>query len=427
MKSLEFNLNEFHVGTLNVDLKEDKYTFEYTNEWKDLGFEISPHLSFDSDISSGTIKRFLENLLPEGKGLDDLIAFTNISKNNIFALIKAIGFETSGALNFGNIESSTTPLFRQISDEELTSRIDEIESKSIIIWDQKQRLSLSGVQEKLPVLIKNGKVGLADGSLSSTHILKFQTKRNTNIVVNEYFCMSLAKKVGLTVAHVTFKRYGNHPVLMVERFDRIVEKEKIKRLHLLDGCQILDLPSSYKYERNFGSGRDVKDIREGASFQKLFEVTDLCQVPAKAKLQLLDWSIFNLIIGNSDAHGKNISFFIDKNGISVAPHYDMISILMHDGVDHDLAMAFGDEFDPGQIIGYPLRAFAEDIGLPPKLVSERIKIICKKVRDQMAHDTIDTSILSDNEKTFIQKLTVLISNKVNNLSTSANEMLMVSW
>jgi len=237
----------------------------------------------------------------------------------------------------------------------------------------------------------------------------------------------LAKKINLPVAGVTLKRYGDHPVLVVERFDRIVNKEKIQRLHLVDGCQILDLPSSYKYERNFGSGRDVRDIREGVSFQKLFEVANLCKVPAKAKLQLLDWSIFNLIIGNSDAHGKNISFFIDTNGITVAPHYDMLSILMHDGIDHDLAMAFGDEFDPDSIMGYPLRAFADDIGLPPKLISDRIKLLCKNVRHQIAHDTVDTGRLNESEKRFVHQLSKLISNRIETLSLSADEMLKVSW
>jgi len=427
MNTLEVNLNEYHVGTLSVNLKEDQYSFQYTNEWKVSGFEISPHLSFNGEISSGMIKRFLENLLPEGKGLDDLTAFTHISKNNIFALIKAIGFETSGALNFGNTHTSDTPQFRPISKEELTKRIDEIESKSIIIWDKKQRLSLAGIQEKLTVLLKDGKIGLADGSLSSTHILKFQTKRNINIVLNEYFCMSLAKQIGLSAASVSLERYGEHPVLMVERFDRVIEGDNVRRLHVIDGCQMLDLPSSYKYERNFGSGRDVKNIRDGVSFQKLFRTAELCQVPAKAKLQLLDWAIFNLIIGNSDAHGKNISFFVDKNGISIAPHYDMLCILMHEGVDHEMAMGFGDEFDPEQIKGYPLREFSDDIGLNSKLVSERIKLLCKNVQNILAHIQMDAGILSDNEKAFIQKLNKLIMERTTCLSNSAEEMIKVSY
>ena len=427
MNELEVKLNDLQIGILSIKGKDELYKFDYTSKWKQSGYEISPHLTFDKNITSGVIKRFLENLLPEGKGLEDLTSFTHISKNNIFGLIQAIGFETSGALGFGKTNKDTAPIFRPITDAELTQRIDEIESKSIIIWDKKQRLSLAGIQEKLPVLLKKGETGLADGGLSSTHILKFQTKRNDNIVVNEYFCMSLAKEAGLMVASVSLQKYGEHSVLMVERFDRIVDNDTVRRLHIIDGCQMLDLPSSYKYERNFGSGRDVKDIREGASFTKLFEAVNLCEVPATAKLQLLDWSIYTLIIGNSDAHGKNISFFLNKSGITVAPYYDMLSIIMHEGVDHELAMAYGDEFDIDNILGFPLRAFAEEIGLNPKLVSARIKTLCKNVKRALDHHTIDMLLFSEGERNFINKLQILIQKRINVLLISADEMLNVSW
>jgi len=427
MNELRVKLNDLPIGTISIKGKDEVYTFEYTDEWKQIGYEISPHLAFEKKISSGVIKRFLENLLPEGKGLDDLTSFTHISKNNIFGLIQAMGFETSGALSFGRAHKDTTPLFRPITEKELTQRIDEIESKSIIIWDKKQRLSLAGIQEKLPVLLNDEELGLADGGLSSTHILKFQTKRNENIIVNEYFCMSLAKEAGLMVAEVSVRKYGEHPVIMVERFDRVRDKNTVKRLHIIDGCQMLDLPSSYKYEKNFGSGRDVENIREGASFTKLFTVANLCEVPATAKLQLLDWAIYTLIIGNADAHGKNISFFVNKSGIKVAPYYDMLSIIMHEDVDHELAMAYGDEFDADNILGYPLRGFAEETGLNPKLVSTRIKIVCKNVRKALSDHTIDTTIFTNKEKNFMNDLHRLISRRIDTLLLSADEMLKVSY
>jgi len=427
MNELQVKLNELPIGIISIKGKDELYKFKYTDEWEESGYEISPHLTFDKSISSGIIKRFLENLLPEGKGLDDLTSFTHISKSNIFGLIQAMGFETSGALSFGKIHKETTPLFRPITEKELTQRIDEIESKSIIIWDKKQRLSLAGVQEKLPVLLKDGELGLADGGLSSTHILKFQTKRNENIVVNEYFCMSLAKEAGLMVAAVSLKKYGTHPVLMVERFDRVIAKNTVKRLHIIDGCQMLDLPSSYKYERNFGSGRDVENIREGASFRKLFEAANACEVPATAKLQLLDWAIYTLIIGNADAHGKNISFFVSQSGITVAPYYDMLSIVMHEGVDHELAMAYGDEFDAEKILGYPLREFSEQTGLNPKLVSTRIKKLCKNVKSALNNHSINMTLFSNAEKVFTDKLHLLISKSIDTLILSADEMLTVSW
>ena len=428
MHNLDVYINNHHIATLTLDGEEERYALTYDDTWVETGYEISPHLPFHTKIPSAKIKHFLENLLPEGKGLDDLTAFTHISRHNIYGLLQTIGFETSGALHFGNSRHDNTASFRPITEEELTKRIDMMESRSIIIWDKKPRLSLAGVQEKLPVLLKDGVLGLADGNLSSTHILKFQTPKHPHIVINEYFCMSLAQTIGLHVASVTLHKYGTHPVLMVKRFDRYVHNDgSIERLHIIDGCQMLDLPSSYKYERNFGSGRDVADIREGASFSKLFAAAKQCEVPAVATLQLLDWSIFNLIVGNSDAHGKNISFFIKKNGITIAPYYDILSILMHEEVDHELAMAYGDEFDPNQILGYPLRAFAAQTGLNPKLVSSRIKMLCEKVDVALTRKIIDMSLLNEEEYCFVENLKQLIVTRTKQLSTSADEMMRVSF
>ncbi|MCF6244372.1 MAG: HipA domain-containing protein [Sulfurovum sp.] len=427
MTSLNVNLDTKHIATIFYDSIENTFSFTYEEAWIKEGYEISPHLLFNNTISSSSIKNFLDNLLPEGKGLDDLTTFSHLSKNNIFGLIHAIGLETSGALHFGQLTKESKPCFRPITKEELTERIDEIESTSIIIWDKKPRLSLAGVQEKLPVLLKDGVLGLADGNLSSTHILKFQTKRNAHIVINEYFCMSLAKQSGLNVAVVNLHRYGTHPVLMVERFDRLIQADMVKRLHIIDGCQLLNLPSAYKYERNFGSSRDVSHVQEGASFSKLFKAANICSIPVTAKLQLLDWAIYTLIIGNADAHGKNISFFVSPSGIEVAPYYDMLSIIMHENVDHELAMAFGDEFDIDKILGYPLREFSQSSGLNPKLVSTRIKTLCNKVQKTLDAHTIELAILNDDEQSFILDLEKLITLRIIQLINASEEMLMVSY
>jgi len=272
---LKITMSDRLVASIWVDRDEETYKFEYSDEWIENGFAVSPHLKLHESSKSGVVRRFLENLIPEGKGLEDITQFAHISKNNTFALIKAIGYDTSGALMFGEHTNQYEELFRPITDEELANRISNIEESSIVIWDKKERLSLAGVQEKLPVIIKDGQIGLGDGTLSSTHIMKFQTKKHTNIVVNELFCMKLAKKINLSVAEVELYRFKEHPVLMVKRFDRIYKESRVERLHVIDGCQMLDLSSSHKYERNFGSGRDVKDVREGASFSKLFKSAEI--------------------------------------------------------------------------------------------------------------------------------------------------------
>lgn len=405
---LKITMSGQEVAFIWVDKIEEIYKFEYSQEWKEQGFEISPHIKLQESAKSGIVRRFLENLIPEGKGLEDITQFTHISKNNTFAIIKAIGYDTSGALMFGESHNKDEAIFRAISDDEIADRISHIEDKSIVIWDKKERLSLAGVQEKLPVIIKDGQIGLGNGLLSSTHIMKFQTKKHTNIVVNELFCMKLAKKIGLSVAQVALKRFKEHPVLMVKRFDRIYKDNRVERLHVIDTCQMMDLSSTHKYERNFGSSRDVKDIREGVSFSKLFKSADLCEVPAKAKLEMLNWSIFNLIIGNSDAHGKNFSFFVDERGIRPTPFYDMLCIIAHDNVEHDLAMAYSDEFNPDEVKAYQMREFAEDIGVNYKLVAQTMGKVSKFIIKALEDDFIDKSLFNNDEKVFMDSLKAII-------------------
>jgi len=424
---LKVMIEEQEVGFIWVDNIDETYKFEYSDEWKEYGFAISPNLPLHKTTQTGSVRRFLENLIPEGKGLEDITAFAHISKNNTFAIIKAIGYDTSGALMFGDKNDNNEAIFREISDEELSSRIEQIQEKSIVIWDKKERLSLAGVQEKLPVIIKDGKIGLGDGSLSSTHIMKFQTSKHNNIIVNEFFCMKLAHRIGLNVAEVELKRFDSAPVLLVKRFDRVYETNSVKRLHVIDGCQMLDLSSSYKYERNFGSGRDVKEIREGASFSKLFNSADSCEVPAKAKLELLNWTVFNLLIGNSDAHGKNFSFFVSKRGIKPTPFYDLLCILAHEDVEHDMAMAYGDEFNPNEIKAYQLREFADDIDINYKLVMQTIQKQCKLITEVLQDKFIDEISLLSDEKLFIDKFKNIISLRVAEFEKSALEMDEISF
>jgi len=425
MNSLKVSVQNQVVGKLSID-KDENYCFEYDEVWIKKGFAISPNLAFDATYTSSTIKRFLENLIPEGEGLDDIASFTHISKSNTFAIMHSIGYDTAGALFFGEDGENCEPIFREILEEELTGRIEELESKSIAIWDKKVRLSLAGVQAKLPVIIQDNKIGLANGTLSSTHIMKFQTKRNSHIVVNELFCMKLAKKIGLKVADVELRRFGKHPTLLIERFDRVWKKDFVERLHVIDGCQMLDLPPTYKYEQNFGTSRDVEYIREGVSFKKIFESSKKCTVPAVAQLELLNWAMFNLILGNSDAHGKNFSFFVEKKGIKTTPFYDMLCVMMYD-FDHNLAMAYGDEFNPNEVYAYQLQKFADEVVINHKLVA---KVLLKQSSDilkKVEEGILEGEVLTKEERVFIDKLLLLIKKRATHFKEVALEMPLVSF
>ncbi|PLY06200.1 MAG: hypothetical protein C0625_10270 [Arcobacter sp.] len=364
MSNLNIYFKKELIGTIHYNIKDDIFTFEYTSSWKEKGFELTPKMKFDNTINSNTIKRFLENLLPEGIGREVLSINFQISKNNIFGLIKAIGHETTGALTFNETKEEINTFFREVSEEELANRIKERKNTPISIWDEKPRLSIAGVQDKLPISIIEGKYGFGEGSLASTHILKFE-KDEDNIVLNEYLSLKLASKTGLNTAEANIIKIKDQEVLLVKRFDREeVNSQTINRIHIIDACQALDLSVIQKYERSFGKAKSVENYREGASFKKLFSLIALCDSPILAKKEIITWICTNLCLGNSDAHGKNISFVINKNSMKLSPFYDIVNISVYKyRYDTDLAMAIDDIFSFEELGSYDFIEFCKNLNI----------------------------------------------------------------
>lgn len=398
---LTVNINRQHLGKITLEEQGERYGLEYAPSWLDgEGFPISPCLK-PGECASESVRRFLANLLPEGRWLEELSVSSHISRSNVFGLIAAIGAETAGALSFkmgDGLEDGLPTSFRPVTSDELAERISQRRNLSIAVWDGKPRLSVAGVQDKLPLLIRaDGQMGFGEGNLASTHILKFGTDRALHLVINEYVCMQLARAVKLPVADVSLARFGE-PVLVVRRFDREFAGDTVVRRHLIDGCQMLDLPPTYKYERPFGKGGDAAVIRSGANLPDLFTSCRLCRVPAAAMRDMLNWVLFQLLLGNSDAHGKNISFFVGPAGIDMAPAYDLLNLDMYaTQYDRDFSMAIGDAFAPEDVSPWELAEMCERCGLQKRLVATTLTTLSGKLIKAM--DLLDLSPLLSGEET----------------------------
>lgn len=421
--NLKITFNHEDVGELKYDHNDDVFEIVYDERWIKKGFAISPHIPLEKAPRPRAVEIYLKNLFPEGRGLEILAGSIAVSKDNTFALIRKIGADVAGALAFGPDDQGNS--FRPIGEKELAERIANKDHINIAEWDGDIRMSVAGVQEKLPVTIRDGVIGLGGSSLPSTHILKFGKKEDDNIVLNEFFCMRLAKACKLNVANVELKRFGEQTALMVERFDRVIKGDQIKRIHVIDGCQLLGVSPALKYEHNLGSGRDVAHVRNGVSFEKLFGAAKLFKRIAKARLSLLEWAMFNLIISNADAHAKNISFYVNRQEISVAPMYDLLNIAMHPKYHQELAMAFGDEFDGNEVKGYALRDFSGVIGENPKLVSQQTLSVIKAIRKALP---LELGVkMNETEQAFIESMEKRIIGRCKQLEDAANQMLEVSY
>jgi len=378
MNTLNIYFDNQLVAYISYESNSDIFTLEYDKQWQNDGFELSPCIKFDNKALSKTIKNFLENLLPEGSGKELLSIKYHISKNNTFGLVGLIGKETTGALSFSNEQIQTS--FRSVSTKELAQRIRERKEVPISIWDEKIRLSIAGVQDKLPICFIDEKFGFGEGDLSSTHILKFE-KNDENLVLNEYLSLILASLAGLEVADAQIISIEDQEVLLVKRFDREIKSSKnVKRKHIVDACQMLDLSVVEKYERVFGSSSSVKNYREGASFKKLFSLINLCDSPILVKKNIITWICVNLCLGNSDAHGKNISFMINKNKISLAPFYDIVNISVYkDLYETDFAMSFNDAFSYEELSPYELIEFSSNLDIQVKGFAKEFKKVANKI------------------------------------------------
>lgn len=425
MSGSEYSL-DVYLGTnviARLILIDDQLSWKYTDTWRQTGYAISPHVPLEGDIPPLNVQRFLRNYLPEGQGLEELLHTFNLSKYNTFGLVQALGLDIPGALIL-LMPSQHMPLtqsFRKISDTELEERLNTRDEFNLLVWDQKPRLSVAGVQAKINVLLNDkNQLGFGEGGLCSTHLLKFEKQKYTYLVLNEFISMKLAKYCDLDVANVELKRYGKHQALLVERFDRkFISMGDVKRRHVIDGCQALNVSPDDKYERNLGSGQDVAHIRDGVSLVRLFKFAEQCLNPALVKQQMLDWVLFNLMIFNCDAHGKNISFFVGPQGIALAPYYDLVNIKMYPDFDQEMAMGLGDEFDMSQVHAYQLADFADTCQLPRLFVVKRLKHMIKKLLMPWP-DEIKQVVNHDEEIRYLQRYQSLVTERCEYLLEEAD-------
>jgi serine/threonine-protein kinase HipA len=430
------------VGQLQLDRSTGLPQLDYHQLWQQEGFPLSPALFLHQPHHPTSLYNYLDNLLPEGEARRLLAQNIGVSEKQVYPQIRELGQDLSGAFVFGDATSQQAkPSFRPISSAEMLLRLEQKEDVGLLMWDEKPRLSVAGVQDKLNVFVApDGQIGFGDGSLCSTHLLKFERKNCPHLVLNEFFCMKLAEKVGLAVAPVQFMRFGYHPALLVKRFDRKYDPRagRVLRQHVIDGCQALDLPRDYKYERNLGDGRDVAHIRDGASLSKLFEFCRQTPTSAENSLWLLNWQLFNLMISNYDSHAKNLSFHYGKLGsqkvsgvatqrCQFTQSYDLVNVGMFEQFKHSLAMAMGDEFEPGSIHVYQLADFAETCGLDKKLVARTLSTLSKNVLREL--DTLDAdalitgdAVLNAGERDYWQLLRQHIKDRTTYLAAQAQDI-----
>jgi len=306
---------------------------------------------------------FFANLLPE-VGLREAVARKlGLSPGNDFALLAALGGECAGAVSLlpGDAAPGPAGEYLPLSAEGFDQLVEELPRRPLLAGERGIRLSLAGAQAKLPVLIEGDRISIASGTLPTTHIVKPEIPGVEGSVRNEAFCMALAGRAGLPVPR-SWVRPGRRPVYVVERFDREVGAAGVVRRHAEDLCQALGRLPDLKYESEGGPGLgDVFALLQRHAIH-----------PAPDRLALLRWTVFNTLILNADAHGKNLSLLHEPGGVRLAPFYDLLCTAAYPDLASRLAMKVGEEARPAWLRHRHWQRFAEEVEVAPRLVFETI-------------------------------------------------------
>lgn len=361
------------TGTLRLDNRR-RFTFQYDPNWIKKTSAIPLSLSlplrkepFEDDAS----RPFFANLLPEADVRRAVARRLGISEHNDFALLEAIGGECAGAVTVlpAGIHVSHEGSYRPIDEKELHEIVASLPVKPFLAGEEGLRLSLAGAQNKLPVYAEGDRIFLPMGSYPSSHILKPPIRDLQGTVENEAFCMTLAGRLGLPVPPVTIRK-GKDTLYIVERYDRKRgEPGRLIRLHQEDFCQALGVPPDQKYESE-----------GGPSLSQCFALlSDRSIKPSVDRKHLLNWVVFNYLIGNADAHAKNIALLLTKEGPLLAPFFDLLCTGVYKDLTDKLSMKIGGENRPKWIQHRHWQRFAEDTVIKPKLVISTLQGMAERI------------------------------------------------
>lgn len=374
MRQLKVYLYGERAGQLTQD-GEGRLRFAYADEWlsRSDAKPLSRSLPLGREAFENRVTRaFFAGILPEETVRQQVAAVLGISVENEFGILERIGGECAGAVSvLTDAFPVTTPASpRELSVAELGEILHELPRRPLLAGQPDVRLSLAGVQGKLPLVFDSGRCFLPQGAVASSHILKPEPDRFPGLVANEYFCLRLAAAAGLPVPKASVGEAGGIPYLLIERYDRTHEGPlQWARLHQEDFCQALGVPPERKYEQEGGPTlRDaVQLLREWST------------APVLDLLTFVDAVAFNVFIGNADAHSKNFSFLYAGSERRLAPLYDLVCTLSWPELSARLSMKVGGckqiaEVNPGH-----WRKFAQEVRIAWPGLQQRLHALHERV------------------------------------------------
>ena len=337
IKQIEVIYHNRLVGRLA--LTQDRLcAFEYSAEWLQSGFSISP---FELPLRSGVFVAkprpfdggfgVFDDCLPDGWGL--LILDRYLQRQGIFPMaltvldkLALVGATGRGALEFRPDKSVVTK--QEYADFEKLA----LEAEQILGSDDYIGESIDEFQHR------GGSPGGARPKIFTRYegkewLVKFRAKRDPKrIGIDEYEYSVLAKKCGIEMPETRLfegKYFG------VERFDRAADW----KLHVVSVAGLI------------GADYRIPSI----DYTHIFQVCAALTHNMSELSKVYRLMVFNFLIANKDDHAKNFAFIYRDEDWHFAPAYDL---LPSDGMNGFHTTSINDNIEPAQndLIAVAVRA-----------------------------------------------------------------------
>ncbi len=333
------------IGVLHQ--RGDHVRFSFLPEYWDnperhvLGLWFEDHRG--TPVSSALrLPAWFANLLPEGRLRSWIASERGVSLDREMELLAQVGHDLPGAVQVvdgAGLDLPWTP--GSAGSAEAGVRLQHGRIK----------FSLAGIGLKFSMRREGERYTLpASGTSGGQWIVKLPDPEHRAVPQNEFAIMTLARSAGIDVPEVhlvsredTFGvpdhawPQGETFALAVKRFDRSDDGSLV---HIEDFAQVRGFMPQHKYDGAFETvaalcyrGRDEKGLHE-----------------------FVRRMVFNVLVGNGDAHLKNWSLiYPDGRNPTLSPAYDLVSTAPYlDREDLGLRFARGRRFEDFSLVGLGL-------------------------------------------------------------------------
>ncbi len=324
VRVLEIRLYDVLVGFL-AGYRDGRNIFTFAHEYINLEESSRPTLTlkhyhqtefvFRKQLKSRQkLPPFFSNLLPEGELREYVLRNLKIHMDHEFEMFSELGRDLPGAITARELLSDEIPPYA------LEGRPEIKPGRLLRKEDDNERFSLSGVLMKFSMFEKEGDFFISKSKNIGQWIIKVPSTRFLQVPLNEYSSMRLAQAAGIKIPDIRLVKLNNIKgfpdikmpdeefAYAVNRFDR----KHDKRIHTEDFAQVFEFYPAEKYKRtNYDTvARTIYNVFPDAHI-------DIQEFMARL--------IVNIMIGNGDAHRKNVSLLSRDDHVALSPAYDLVS------------------------------------------------------------------------------------------------------